>query len=477
MSNQDAFMTMGEIAHGLHHKTFSAVEIATLYLERMRCANDKLHAYVSIDEGAVLAQARAADERRARGLNLSDLDGVPFAAKDLCDIEGHVTTAGSQAWVDRRSQGTCTALRKCLQAGMVLLGKTHMVEFALGSWGTNPVMGTPWNPWDLSTHRVPGGSSSGSGVAVAAGLAPAAIGSDTGGSVRIPAALNGITGLKTTRGLISLHGAVALSCTLDTIGPMVHSAEDAAIWTDIMAGADPQDPSSWHHPRFEWTSDTSNKAATHQSSLTGVKLAVLPPDQYPWTVDPEALAAFEQACKVWQDLGAVLETLPLPFDFHDLMVRNGQIIAAEAYAMHQAYIEDEALPLGQFVRQRILGGKGLSAADYINAITHHRTCSQTFTGLMQGFAALVTPTLPFPAVPLAEVDEAQTPMSSFCRAGNYLTGCALALPAGLSKQGLPLSIQLIGKSFGEADVLRLGVSLQSVTDWHRLRPDLSELGL
>jgi aspartyl-tRNA(Asn)/glutamyl-tRNA(Gln) amidotransferase subunit A len=463
-------MTMGEIAQGLNSKTFSATEIARLYLDRIERANPKLHAYVSVDQGLVMAQAHAADERRAHGLALSPWDGVPFAAKDLCELQGHVTTAGSQAWVDRRSQTNCTALMKCLQAGMVMLGKTHMVEFALGSWGTNPVMGTPHNPWDLDTHRVPGGSSSGSGVAVAAGLAPAAIGSDTGGSVRIPAALNGITGLKTTSGLISLHGAVALSSTLDTIGPMVHSAQDAAIWTAIMAGPDAQDPASLHRPAFVWHEDTD-------TSLAGVKLAVLPPEQYPWAVDPEMQSALNQVCEVLRNQGAVIETLALPFDLHDLMVRNGQIIAAEAYAIHQAYIEDESLPLGEFVRQRIVAGKDLSATAYIDAIAHHRASSATFARLMQGFAALITPTLPFPAVALTEVDESQTPMSSFCRAGNYLTACGLAVPAGLSTQGLPLSVQFIGKPFAEADVLRLGLSLQSVTDWHRQRPDLSQLGL
>lgn len=482
MSTPNAFMTMTEIANGLQHKSFSAAEIAKLYLDRIRKGNPKLHAYVSVDEDLVMAQAHAADARRVNGLALSPWDGVPFAAKDLCELESHVTTAGSQAWRDRRSHTTSTALARCLQAGMVMLGKTHMVEFAFGSWGTNPKMGTPWNPWDLKTHRAPGGSSSGSGVAVASGLAPAAIGSDTGGSVRIPAGLNGLTGLKTTRGLISLHGAVALSSTLDTIGPMVHSAEDAAIWTAIMAGPDPKDPSSWHHPRFEWVAGGVNVAnatngATSAKPLAGVKLAVLPPEQYPWTVDPDELAAFNQVCDLLRDQGAIIETLSLPFDLHDLMVRNGQIIASEAYAIHQAYIEDPNLQLGEFVQHRILGGKGVSAADYIHAIAHHRACSAEFAAIMQGYAALVTPTFPHPAVPLTEVDEAQTPMSSFCRAGNYLTACALALPAGLSNNGLPLSVQLIGKPFTEADLLRIGVSVQSVTDWHRLRPDLSALEL
>jgi len=475
MSTPNAFMTMTEIANGLQHKSFSAAEVAKLYLDRIQKGNHKLHAYVSVDDDLVMTQARAADARRAKGLALSSWDGVPFAAKDLCELEGHITTAGSQAWRERLSQTTSTALAKCLQAGMVMLGKTHMVEFAFGSWGTNPQMGTPWNPWDLETHRAPGGSSSGSGVAVAAGLAPAAIGSDTGGSVRIPAGLNGLTGLKTTRGLISLHGAVALSSTLDTIGPMVHSAEDAAIWTAIMAGSDPKDPSSWHHPRFEWV-DGANSASSNKP-LMGIKLAVLPPEQYPWTMDPDELAAFNQVCDLLRDQGAIIETLSLPFDLHDLMVRNGQIIASEAYAIHQAYVEDPNLPLGEFVQKRVLGGKGVSAADYINAIAHHRASSVEFAALMQGYAALVTPTFPHPAVPLTEVDEAQTPMSSFCRAGNYLTACALALPAGLSRQGLPLSVQLIGKPFTEAELLRVGVSVQSVTDWHRLRPDLSALEL
>jgi len=159
------------------------------------------------------------------------------------------------------------------------------------------------------------------------------------------------------------------------------------------------------------------------------------------------------------------------------MVRNGQIIAAEAYAIHQAYIEDTTLPIGPFVKQRVLGGKGVSAADYITAIEHHRANSRLFNELMQGFMGLVTPTLPFPAVPLSEVDEAQTPMSSFCRAGNYLTACALALPAGLSSHGLPLSVQIIGKPFADADILNVGMSIQSVTDWHRLRPNLDALDL
>lgn len=472
MSNDLAFMTMTEIAAGLAAGHFSSVEITQLFLDRIAKGNDKLHAYVDIDAGLALALARAADERRANGVLLSVLDGVPFAAKDLCELDGHVTTAGSQMWTNRRSQMNCTALMKCLQAGMVLLGKTHMVEFAFGGWGTNPVMGAPWNPWDLKTHRAPGGSSSGSGVAVAAGLAPAAIGSDTGGSVRIPSALNGLTGLKTTRGLISLHGAFPLSNTLDTIGPMVHSAQDAALWTSVMAGPDVLDPSSLNRPGFAW-----QEPAPSAKPLAGMRVAVLPDHQFPLQVGADELNAFVKMFGVLESLGAQLHEVTLPFDFHDLMVRNGQIIAAEAYAIHADYIDDESLPIGPGVRARIKSGAKVSAADYQDAMDHHRASSQRFDEIMQDYATLLTPAVAFAAIPLSEVDEAQTPMAAFFRAGNYLTACGLVLPAGLSHQGLPLSVQFMGKAFSESQLLRVGVAVQQVTDWHRARPDLSSIGL
>jgi|AntAceMinimDraft_12_1070368.scaffolds.fasta_scaffold02776_4 aspartyl-tRNA(Asn)/glutamyl-tRNA(Gln) amidotransferase subunit A len=474
MSTDIAFQTMTELAAGLAAKQFSSVELTQIYLDRIEQANTKLHAYVAVDTSIALAMARAADDRRANGVALSPLDGVPFAAKDLCELRGHITTAGSEAWRERRSEVDCTALMKLLQAGMVMLGKTHMVEFAFGGWGTNPVMGTPWNPWDLKTHRAPGGSSSGSGVAVASGLAPAAIGSDTGGSVRIPAALNGLTGLKTTRGLISLYGAVSLSSTLDTIGPMTHSAEDAAVWTALMAGPDALDPTSLHRPTFEWSTD---QRLTGGKPLSGVHLAVLAPSQYPLKVDEEALKAFDEACKTLTALGAQLNEVALPFDLADLMHRNGQIIAAEAFAIHGDYIDDEALPLGPAVRKRVQSGRNITAAQYVNALAHHRTSSEQWRLLMRDYDALLTPAVPIPAAPLTEVDESQTPMAAFARAGNYLSACGLALPAGLNAAGLPLSVQLIGKGFSEAALLRMGMAFQQATDWHRARPNLADIGL
>ena len=468
-----AFATLGELADGLTEGRYSSVELTQHFLDRIAQANPALGAYVSVNSDGALRLAAAADARRRAGYGLlSPLDGVPVAVKDLCDIQGQTTTAGSQAWRERRSSVTATAVTRLLDAGMVILGKTHMVEFAFGGWGTNPLMGTPRNPWDLQAPRIPGGSSSGSGVAVAAGLAPAALGSDTGGSVRIPAALNGVTGLKTTRGLISLHGAVALSTTLDSIGPLTRDTRDAMLLTDLMAGADPQDPLTQNQPAFQLR-EPGNGA----QPLRGVRIALMPPSQHPINVESDALSALDNARRVLVDLGADVAETPFPFDFHEMMLRNGQIIAAEAYALHRDYIEDPAQPIGQYVRARVLSGKGVSAADYIAALNAHAQARQAWLAWMRDIDAVLTPCAPFGARLLADVDEAATPLAAFTRAGNYVNASGLALPAGFTASGLPLGIQLLGKPNAEGTLGMIGMAFQAVTDWHRRHPDLKAIGL
>ncbi|EFF77479.1 amidase [Achromobacter piechaudii] len=468
-----AFATLGELADGLAEGRYSSVELTQHFLDRIAQANPALGAYVSVDSDGALRLAEAADARRRAGYGLlSPLDGVPVAVKDLCDIQGQTTTAGSQAWRERRSSVTATAVTRLLDAGMVILGKTHMVEFAFGGWGTNPLMGTPRNPWDLQAPRIPGGSSSGSGVVVAAGLAPAALGSDTGGSVRIPAALNGVTGLKTTRGLISLHGAVALSTTLDSIGPLTRDTRDAMLLTALMAGADPQDPLTQNQPAFQL-----REPGTSAQPLRGVRIALMPPSQHPISVEADALTALDAARRVLIDLGADVAETPFPFDFHEMMLRNGQIIAAEAYALHRDYIEDPAQPIGQYVRARVLSGKGVSAADYIAALHAHAQARQAWLAWMRDIDAVLTPCAPFGARLLADVDEAATPLAAFTRAGNYVNASGLALPAGFTASGLPLGIQLLGKPNAEGTLGMIGMAFQAVTDWHRRHPDLKAIGL
>ena len=462
----DPFAPLADLAAALDAGAVSAQALTELYLERIDRANAQLNAFVRVDTELARRHARAADERRESGLRLGPLDGVPIALKDLLEVEGFPTGVGSAAWNERRSTTTSAVVSHLLAAGMVPLGKTQMVEFAFGTWGANPHLGTPWNPWDLGRHRIPGGSSSGSAVAVAAGLAPAAIGSDTGGSVRIPAALNGITGLKTSGGLISTAGVFPLSRTLDTIGPMTRTARDAALLTAAMLGpaADAARPFA-----------ACAAAVDDDLSLAGLRIAVLPPAQYPLAVAPDVARAVDEAQRVLRALGARVAERAFPFAFDDLMRRNGQVIAAEAYAVHRAYIEDERLPIGAGVRRRVLGGKAIVAADYIDAQLHRQVARAQWIDWMRDCDALLTPVVPIAACPVEAVDESVTPLASFTRAGNYLDACGLALPAGFSDDGLPVAVQLLGKPGTDAALLHLGIAFQRATDWHRRTPDLAPL--
>lgn len=460
----DPFATLTELSAALARGSTSAVELADLYLQRIRRANPKLNAFVHVDEELTRRHARAADERRASGVTLGRLDGLPIALKDLLEIQGCRTGVGSAMWTERRSTTTATVVRNLLAAGMVPLGKTQMVEFAFGTWGANPHLGTPWNPWDLDTHRVPGGSSSGSAVAVAAGLAPAAIGSDTGGSVRIPAALNGITGLKTSGGLLSTEGAFPLSQTLDTIGPMTRSAEDAALLCAAMLG-----------PESDAARPFASCATFDGVSLAGMRITVLSPEQYPIAVERDVASAIDDAQRVLRELGAAVVERQFPLVFDDLMRRNGQLTAAEAYAVHRGYIEDEQLSIGAAVRRRMLGGKAIGAADYIDALAHRRAACAQWIDWMRDCDALLTPTVPMPACPVDAADESVTPLASFTRAGNYLNACALSLPAGFSSDGLPVGVQLLGKVRTDATLLRAGMAFQQVSEWHRCVPQLAPI--
>ncbi|HSV17462.1 MAG TPA: amidase [Casimicrobiaceae bacterium] len=436
-------------------------------LARIDAHDAKLHAFVDVYRSEALACADAADLQRRAGMPRSPLHGVPIALKDLLHIEGRATTAGSKSWSGRISDHTATVVEKLLAAGMIVLGKTHMVEFAFGGWGRNAPMGAPWNPWDMARHRVAGGSSSGSAVAVAAALAPAAIGSDTGGSVRIPAALCGITGHKPTYGLISLHGAVPLSPTLDSIGPLTRTVDDAALLTGAMAGGDAHDAATLAAPRFD-----ARAVVAGAPDIRGTRIVAMASTQFPAYLESAVAAARDATIATLRELGAVVEERAVPFDFDALARANGTLIAAEAYAFHRAYIEDAALPVDPWVRSRLIAGKTISAADYVDALAARRRAMAAFAEWMRGCDALLTPTLPITATPLEEVDEATTPLALFTRPVNYLGACGVSLPAGASPTGLPIGMQLIGAAFADATVLRIGRAFQHATDWHLRRPAL-----
>lgn len=463
--NDLPFQSLNHLAGLLARGDTTSRVLVDACLARIAATDGKLHAFVDVYGDEARALADAADRTRAAGVARGPLHGLPIALKDLLEIDGRQTTAGSKSWLGRMSNHTATAVDRLLGAGMIPIGKTHMVEFAFGGWGRNEPMGAPWNPWDSATHRVAGGSSSGSAVAVAAGMVPAAIGSDTGGSIRIPAALCGLTGLKPTFGLISLYGAVPLSTIFDSLGPIAHTVDDVALLTDAMAGPDPHDAATLTAPRVDCTA-----ALNGTIDVRGMRITALAPEQFPEYIAPAARHARDDAIAVFRSLGAVVEEARAPFDLDAVAATLGMMLAAEAFAYHRNYVENPSVPIDPWVRKRMLSGKNTTAAQFDNALTAVRRAQSEFAAWMHGRDALLTPTLPITAVPVAEVDEATSPLAAFTRLVNYVGGCGLTLPAGLSADALPVGVQLIGAPFTEPVLVRLGRAFQDVTAWHRRRP-------
>lgn len=463
-------LTLVELSAGLVAKKFSSREIVDALLGRIAKTNGKLHAFTEVYAKEAKAMADGADKARAGGFPLGPLHGLPIAYKDLCDIAGRIGTGGSKMFEKRVATETSNTVERLTAAGMVPLGKLHMVEFAFGGWGTNPLMGAPWNPWDLKTHRVPGGSSSGTGVAVAARLAPAGIGSDTGGSVRIPSAFNGLVGLKVTFGRIGLSGTVLLSWSLDSIGPMARCVEDCALLLNALAAPDARDPTTLGQPLEDFT------LATKPGSIEGMRIALPDTRQLPAFMHADVVQAWQTAGRTFESLGATIEAVRLPDWYFDLSRPAGTIIASEAFSLHRDYIEDTAKAIGPGVRARALAAKTLVPGAYAEEMRTMAERRLAFSDWFRAYDAILLPTMAVPAIPLSEVDE-NSPIPGFLtRPANYLGLCGLAMPSGQSG-GLPMGVQIVGKPFAERDVLRLGKAFQDATDFHRRAPDLSALGL
>ena len=442
-------------------RRLSPVDLVDALLARISAADGKLHAFVEVYAEEARLAAAAADKAIRSGHAIGPLHGIPIALKDLIEIEGRVTTGGSQVWRDRRSACTATLAQRLIAAGLIVIGKTHTVEFAMGGWGTNQHRGTPWNPWDPAVARTPGGSSSGSGVAVAAGFAPWAIGTDTGGSVRLPASWCGLTGLKTTIGRVSTYGILPLSPTLDTPGPMARSVVDAALLYQVMQGPDPLDPRTLGIA-------PNDPLPTLKRGVRGLRLARMPAVERDG-VASDVLAAYDAALDTLARLGAEIVAAPLPRRFADFTDLTGRIIGAEGYFLVGDLVDDMSLPIDDAVRPRIGSGRGVSARDYLRALRERDEAKQEFAAALGEIDALLTPTTLTAAIPLDMVDQASTP-ARFTRFVNALDLCALALPVGFNAAGLPLSLQIICRGYDEATALRIGWAYQQATDWHERWP-------
>jgi aspartyl-tRNA(Asn)/glutamyl-tRNA(Gln) amidotransferase subunit A len=457
------YMTVHEMSAAIAGGSLTSTAIVDNCLERIAALDGKLRAFVVVYEDEARLAAQAADQAIRSGHRLGPLHGIPVALKDIIDMEGRVTTGGSMVWRDRISPTTATVAQRLIGAGMIVIGKTHSVEFAMGGWGTNTHMGTPWNPWDLDTHRTPGGSSSGSGVAVAAGMAPAAIGTDTGGSVRLPASYCGLAGLKTTVGRISLHGILPLSGTLDTPGPMTRSVEDAAMIYDVLHGPDPLWPPTLAH-------GIESPFAAMLRGVKGLRLAAISGAER-HGMDGPTLAAFDAAQETLRQLGATVSEIELPRPFTDFAAIAGRIIGAEGYRYVGELVETPNLPVDPNVRPRILLGKDIRAHEYLDALAEREAAKSEYAEAMLDFDALLLPSTETPAIPLTEVDEGGTP-ARFTRAANCLDLCALSVPNGVSPDGLPTSLQIACKGYDEAMALRIGWAYEQATDWHARHPEL-----
>ena len=449
------------LAEAVSARRLSPVDLIDATIAKISASDPRLHAFVETYFDDARLAAEGADRAIRSGHAVGPLHGIPVALKDLVELEGRVATGGSKAWRDRRSSRTATLARRLVQAGMIVVGKTHTVEFAFGGWGTNQHMGTPWNPWDPRTHRVPGGSSSGSGVAVAARMVPWAIGTDTGGSVRLPASFCGLTGLKTTIGRVSTHGVLPLAPTLDTPGPITRSAEDAALLYQVLQGPDPLDVRTLGHK-------ASDPMRALRQGVRGLRLARIPEAEREG-VSAEILAAYDQALEVLARAGASIEAIRLPCRFDDYAAATNRIMQSEAYALVGELADDPALPLDDAVRQRVLAGAKVSARDYLTALREREALKQPFEAALADCDALLTPTTAITAIPVEAVDQDTSP-ARFTRFVNLLELCGLAVPNGFTEAGLPTSLQIVCRGYEEGMALRIGWAYQSMTDWHERVP-------
>ena len=449
----DVYASVLEVAQAYRTGETTASTTVAALLDRIETHDRTLGAFQSVYADDARAAAEAADQAMRTGHRIGPFHGIPFAVKDVMDVEGRVTTGGSMTRADRPADKSATVARRLLAAGGILLGKTKTIEFSMGGWGTNQHFGTPRNPWDLDRHRVPGGSSSGSAVAVASGMVPAALGTDTGGSVRTPSAWCGVVGLKTTHCVLPVDGIIPTAHSLDTVGPIVRSVADAALLFDLMAGRETSELD--RHLDRDVPLDPSGPTA-----LPDFRLGALPAEERE-DMDDAVLDLYDAALDRLRSLGAEIEVFEPPLSYVALARANRLIATSEAYAHHGPLMEDREARVDEDVRQLILPGRDIPAHEYIAARLRRAEDIEAFLTRMKDFTALLTPTLGIVAVPLEEVKPSDYPVG-FTRPVNYLGMCAASVPMGLTPDNLPAGLQIVARAGEEATALRIGGAFERV---------------
>jgi aspartyl-tRNA(Asn)/glutamyl-tRNA(Gln) amidotransferase subunit A len=469
MNTEPALMSLTSIAKAIADKQFSSREVTQSCLDRIARWQPHLNAFMAIEAEDALKAADAADAMLAKGGRRGVLHGVPLAHKDMYYEAGRVVTCGSRIRRDFVATTTSTALQRLKDAGTVRLGSLQMAEFAYGPTGHNAHYGPVHNPFALD--RITGGSSSGSGSAVAARLTFAALGSDTGGSVRMPAHFCGVTGLKTTVGRISRAGAMPLSQSLDTVGPLARTAEDCAVLLRLMAGADPADPTAI-------SGIVPDYAAATMESSRGLTIGV-PTTFYVDDLDAEVAGILDATLAVLAREGVNIVKVELP-DQRQLSGASQLVLAVEAAAFHKRWMIERPQDYGPQVLMRLQNGLAIPGVSYLEALRWRGQALAAHRAAVAGVDAVIAPVSPVPAPTIAESDVGNSQdaeaviqrLTRFTRPINYLGLPALSIPCGFTRGGLPVGMQLVGRSFDETTLLRFGAAFQRATDFHEKVPKL-----
>src|SRR4030088_330176 len=468
MSTEPALMSLTSIAQAIAEKRLSSREATQSCLDRVAQWQPRLNAFMAVETDEALAAADAADAALAKGNSNGALHGVPLAHKDMYYEAGKIVTCGSRLRRVFVATVNSTALQRLKEAGTIRLGSLQMAEFAYGPTGHNTHYGPVHNPWHVD--HITGGSSSGSGAAVAARLTFAALGSDTGGSIRMPAHFCGVTGLKTTVGRISRAGAMPLSQSLDTVGPLARSAEDCALLLALMAGADPEDPTA-----VPGAAPDYNAAA--RQSMKGLTIGV-PTAFYVDDLDAEVARILDETIAVLKREGAHIVQVELP-DQHQLTAACQLVLAVEAAAFHKRWMIERPQDYGPQVLMRLQNGLAIPGVSYLEAIRWRGPALSAHLAAGAGVDAVIGPAAPVAAPPIAESDVGNSPdaeaviqrLTRFTRPISYLGLPSLSIPAGFTDRGLPVGMQLVGRSFDEAMLLRIGAAFQRATDFHDRVPE------
>jgi aspartyl-tRNA(Asn)/glutamyl-tRNA(Gln) amidotransferase subunit A len=457
-----AWLSIADAARLIESRKLSPVELTNALLTRIDRLDPKWHAFIRVVPERAKAQAKAAETEISGGQYRGALHGIPVGLKDIIDLAGYPTTCHSKIYVDHTAAASAVVTTRLEAAGAVIVGKLSTHEFAIGG----PSFDLPWppavNPW--GGHNFPGGSSSGSGVALATGMLPAALGTDTGGSVRNPASMCSIVGLKPTYGRVSRRGVFPLAFSLDHVGPMTRDVADNALLLQILAGHDPLDPGSTDVPVPDFSAELDKGA---KGLRIGLVRHFYDGDE---TAHPDQIKAADGAADLLRELGADVREIRLA-PLQEYTVCNRVILASEAFSIHRRHFAERPGDYGALARERLAIGAALSAADYVDALrVRARLVAQT-RAAMDGFDAILTVSSMDPPPPIDDAEACARVYPRQARQPFNVTGLpAIAIPAGFTPDGLPLSIQIVGHAWQEARVYRIARAYEQATGWYKRHP-------